>query len=289
MPEERRFRLPGLTLAAREWHPHARFPLIALHGWLDNAGSFDLLAPQLPRCHLLALDTAGHGASGFRSADADYSLWEDAGDVLRVADRMGWRTFSLLGHSRGAGVATLLAGAVPERVERLVLIEGGLPIPAEANEAPETLAAALAERDFLARRRGRVFAQRDAAIAQRAMGFSRISTQAAEILARRSLRRVAGGFQWHVDPRLKGTSPLRLTPDQIRAFVERVRAPVLMVVAEESPFRNRPIYRRLVPCFRDLRMERLPGGHHLHLEGAQDGIARRIRAFFAVPADGPVP
>ena len=46
-PRERRLALPDLTLAAVEWGDACAPPLLALHGWLDNAGSFATLAPLL--------------------------------------------------------------------------------------------------------------------------------------------------------------------------------------------------------------------------------------------------
>ena len=61
MPRDRRFQLPGLTLAAEIWGSPGDRPVLASHGWLDNAGSFSLLAPLLPNCELVALDLAGHG------------------------------------------------------------------------------------------------------------------------------------------------------------------------------------------------------------------------------------
>ena len=102
MPRERRFALPGLTLAAEIWGSPGERPIIASHGWLDNAGSFSLLAPLLPGYEIVALDLAGHGLSGSRSPDSAYNLWQDVGDLLDVADAMGWQRFTLLGHSRGA-------------------------------------------------------------------------------------------------------------------------------------------------------------------------------------------
>jgi pimeloyl-ACP methyl ester carboxylesterase len=281
---EREFRLAAYTLAARIWGGTGGVPVLALHGWLDNAGSFDRLAPLLPGTELVALDLAGHGHSGFRSPDSGYAIWQDIGDVIDVADQLGWERFSLLGHSRGAAVAMLTAGAFPERIERLALIEGGMPFPAEEDEAPETMARAMAERHTLAARTGRVFAERSAAIVERTRGLSKISTAAAETLAQRSLREIDGGWRWHADPRLKGGSELKLTPGQIEAFVSRVRAPTMIVFAEQSPFRTWPIYRRMVPLFRHLTELTLAGGHHLHLEGAERAIAEPLREFLDLRA-----
>ena len=227
MLEQRQFDIPGLKLAAQVWGPRGGRPVLATHGWLDNAATFDLLAPRLSDCEIVALDLAGHGESGSRSPDAAYNIWQDVGDLLEVVDQLGWRACSLLGHSRGAAIGMLFAAAFPERVDRLVLIEGGVPLVGDAETAPATLAQAVLEQRALRGKSGRVFTERGIAIAERTQGFTKVSLAAAEILARRSLRAVRGGFQWHADQRLKGAPELRLTRDLVRAFVRAVRAPVL--------------------------------------------------------------
>jgi pimeloyl-ACP methyl ester carboxylesterase len=283
VPSERRFRLPGLTLAAEVWGTAGERPVLASHGWLDNAGSFDLLAPQLTGCEIVALDLAGHGCSDSRSPDSAYNIWQDVGDLLEVADELGWQRFTLLGHSRGAAISLLFAGTFPERVDKLILLEGGLPITAAPDEAPEGLAQALREQRALRGKTGRVFTQRATAIAERVSGFSKVTAAAAEILARRSLREVPGGFRWHADQRLKAQSELRLTPEHVRAFARRVTAPVLLLFATESPFAERPSFRALPEWFASSEVERVPGGHHCHLEGAESAIAARIRRFLGQP------
>ena len=281
MPRERRFELPGLTLAAEIWGSSGERPIIASHGWLDNAGSFALLAPQLTGCEIVALDLAGHGFSSSRSADSAYNLWQDVGDLLDVADELGWQRCTLLGHSRGAAISMLFAATFPERVDKLLLLEGGVPLTAEAEEAPAGLAQALRQTRALRGKGGRVFQERATAIAERAAGFSKVTPAAAEILARRSLREVPGGFQWHADQRLKAHSELRLTPDQVRAFARRVTAPVLVLFAAHSPFVDRPLYREMAKMFAHVEVERAPGGHHFHLEGSESAIAERILRFLA--------
>jgi pimeloyl-ACP methyl ester carboxylesterase len=281
VPDQREFAVPGLTLAAQVWGRRGGVPVLALHGWLDNASTFDLLAPLLPDCDLVALDLAGHGRSGFRSADAAYNIWEDVGDLLDVAEQLGWQRFNLLGHSRGAAITTLFAAAFPEHTDRVVLIEGGVPVLGTAADAPATLARSFRERRELRSKSGRVFPDRETAIAERARGFTKLTPAAAEILARRSLREVDGGFQWHADQRLKGTPEIRLTREHVRAFVERVESPVLMVLAEESPFRGTEVYQEMIAAFAEIETVVLPGTHHLHLDGAQAEIAALVRRFLA--------
>jgi len=281
VPSERRFQLPGLSLAAQVWGEPGGRRVLASHGWLDNAGSFDLVAPLMPGCEIVALDAAGHGFSDSRSADAGYNLWQDVGDLLDVVDALGWERCTLLGHSRGAAISMLFAAAFPQRVDTLVLLEGGLPLTGEADDAPDNLARALLDRRSLRDRQGRVFAERSLAIAERTQGFTKVTAAAAEILARRSLREVQGGFQWHADQRLKGASELRFTAEHAKVFARHVAARVLLVFAEDSPFSSRPLYAQAAALFAKGEVVRLPGGHHFHLEGAEREIASRVREFLA--------
>ena len=279
-PRERNFRLPAGRLAALEWGRTGGTPVIALHGWLDNAGSFDLIGPELPDWHLIALDSAGHGRSDARSADSGYNIWQDLADILAVADELGWQRFSLLGHSRGGAIAMLFAASFPERVERLMLIEGGLPIIGVADDAPANLRQVLERSSELAGGTGgRVFAERTQAIRERVDGFSPVTAEAAEILARRSLLEVAGGWQWQADQRLKAGSEMRLTRELLAAFVKRVQAPSICVLAGESPFADLDVYKEMLALFPDIEVHRIPGRHHLHLEGAAETIAGLLQDF----------
>ena len=274
---EREFDLPAYRLAALEWG--SGIPVLALHGWLDNAGSFSLLAPLLEGCHVIAFDAAGHGFSGNRSVDSAYNIWQEVGDVWDIAEQLGWERFSLLGHSRGAGVSMLFASAFPERVERMVFIDGGLPILGKAENAPAALAGSVTESRKLREKSGRVFPTRERAIEERMKGFTSVTADAAGILAERSLVEVDGGWQWRSDQRLKAQSEIKLTAELTKAFITNVRAPVLAFEAEGGPFVDRPDFVEMLPLFRQIDRRRVAGGHHLHLEGAEAGIAALAGPF----------
>ncbi|WP_369695270.1 alpha/beta fold hydrolase [Salinicola salarius] len=100
---------------------------MALHGWLDNAATFSRLAPALATAlgiRLVALDLPGHGHSPHRGVRAEYPLWGYMPDVLEAVDALKLNSATFVGHSMGAGVASLIAAAAPERVDGLVLIDG---------------------------------------------------------------------------------------------------------------------------------------------------------------------
>ena len=70
--KELQWQVHGLTIAGLAWGNPDNPPLLALHGWLDNANSFALLAPALEDFYVVALDLTGHGQSSRRSEDATY-------------------------------------------------------------------------------------------------------------------------------------------------------------------------------------------------------------------------
>ena len=76
VPDEIRVRLPHIELAAQAYGPPDGRPVIALHGWLDNAATFARLAPKLPGLRIIAVDLAGHGHSEHRPSGAGYALWD---------------------------------------------------------------------------------------------------------------------------------------------------------------------------------------------------------------------
>ena len=126
-------------LAARAHGPPDGQPVLALHGWLDNAASFEPLAPLLAGIRLVALDLPGHGRSAHRPPGCPYHFVDYADDVLDAADALGWDRFTLLGHSLGGAIATLVAAARPGRVERLAMIEALGPLSEEPASLPARL------------------------------------------------------------------------------------------------------------------------------------------------------
>jgi pimeloyl-ACP methyl ester carboxylesterase len=265
--------------------------LLAVHGWLDNAASFDRLAPLLcQHFHIVAIDLPGHGRSGWRAPGAWYHFVDSPGDLLAVADALGWERFSLLGHSLGGAIASVFAAACPQRVEHLLLIEALGPLAAETGQSLVQLQRALAERRDVVAKALRVFADENEAIAAR-MKANGLSRDAATALVARGLKPVPGGFNWSSDPRLTLASPQRYTEDQILAILCGIHVPALLILAQpEAPYLRREMIERRIAQVADIHVVRLHGSHHLHLEDPQpvadailDFVASRIIPGSSVP------
>ena len=279
--EEIRLSLPHIELAAHIFGPQDGLPVIALHGWLDNANSFARLAPKLSGLRIVAVDFAGHGHSDHRPRGAGYALADYAFDVLCVAEQLGWKQFALLGHSLGAIVSVIIAGSFPERVTRLALIDGIVLRSGPDIDAAENMGKALEAQLAHGHKRKSVHPTLDRAIEARMKGMVAVSREAAELLAQRGLMPVPGGYSWRSDSRLTLPSPLRLTDAQAMSFVRRVTCPTTLVVAEEGMLAGHPELLDRLP----FTLERLAGGHHLHLndEAGATLVADCFNRFFLTP------
>lgn len=278
--QEIRIQLPHIDLAARVYGPEDGQPVLALHGWLDNSMTFDLLAPKLQGLRIVAIDMAGHGHSGQRAPGAGYQLWDFAMDALMATQQLGWERFSLLGHSLGGIISVLIAGAVPERIERVALIDGLAPETGEADKSPQKLGQALLAHIDLAAKKKTVYKTVEQAVKARMHGFMPVSQLASELLAQRGLSPVAGGYCWNTDSRLTLPSPLRLTKAHAVAFIHAVQCPMKLVVAEDGVLTKQADFIKFLSA-NPLDVQRLPGGHHLHLDdelGAH-AVAQCVQEF----------
>lgn len=274
----------GLALEALAWGPADGRPVLALHGWLDNAASFALLAPLLAGCRVIALDLTGHGRSARRSRDAGYQIYDDLPEIIAVADALGWHRFDLLGHSRGGIIAALLASAFPERVRTLVMLDAVAPEPLPEAAFPAQLRQAILDKQRLLGRQNRHFEALDDAVASRVRGG--LDERAARMIAERNLDRSGTGFTWSTDPRLTGASMVKLSTGQVRAVLGALTMPVLLLLASHEGRRLPGMEQLARDCIPDLRVEGIEGGHHFHMEHGVHTAAACINGFLAEGGEG---
>lgn len=272
------FEVFGRRLCGKRWGDPQGQPFIALHGWLDNANTFDALAPLLPELCIVALDFAGHGHSDHRPEGVHYMPLLDIQDVLAVADTLGWERFGLIGHSMGAAISSELAGLFPERVTRVILIDGmvhhqGGPADGNARNREAVL-------QMLAERKQPPTYESTEAMARRVTEATDQSIEAASALVARGHRRVGERFTWRTDPRIRFATPLRISSRQIDALMSATTAPTLLLVANQGDRWFRPGVERRAEHHAQLTIEHMDGPHHIHLEPAfVDEVGRRVRRF----------
>jgi 2-hydroxy-6-oxonona-2,4-dienedioate hydrolase len=114
----------GTKVRVLETVPMQRDAVMLVHGWGGSVYSFSETIPAIAAAgfRAIAFDLPGHGLSDKPEDDATYATSALANTIIEVADRMGLRRFSLVGHSLGALLALELAMRGEKRIDRIILI-----------------------------------------------------------------------------------------------------------------------------------------------------------------------
>lgn len=278
-PRARNFDIQGRTIAALEWGEPGQPLMLALHGWLDNAASFALLAPRLEGFRVIALDMAGHGLSDWRSSDAAYPIWSYVEDLYQVSLQLQAERFALLGHSLGAGIASLFAASWPEKVTRLGLIENLGPLADAEADFAQTLRSTIEQHQMPAKEvRARAF---EAWVRSRSNTVFSVPENAARLLMQRNTRETEDGlYRYACDPRLRLPSLIRLSEAQVRSALAALAMPVKLITGLSGL--KRPLTQERVKVVPNISQVELPGGHHLHMEEPEvEAVAKELNAFYA--------
>jgi pimeloyl-ACP methyl ester carboxylesterase len=279
---------------------------IAWPGWLDNAGSFDTLAPILAKkldMDIVVVDPPGNGWSEHKPPSVIYAETDEYVLIGHVADSLGIDTFMLIGHSRGGAICAMAASIFASRVRAMVIFESGMGVFRDAE--PETLPklperVLIADEMFMKNRLRplRVFNTIEEAIEFNATNdvFPKNKITARNIVMRQ-LRPCKGGFTFIHDVRTYGQKHyVTLTEEQVKAFIQEITCPVLRIMRESSQFFPKPgqkeltriqqQYRDRVSSFKDglLTEVKFPGDHHLHSDYANE-VAEIVISFLTPLVD----
>lgn len=289
----KRFPLGRICLAGLHWPAIGgdATPLVCVHGWLDNAASFQRLAPLLNQTRAVtSIDLPGHGYSDHRPLGYAYHLLDYVQDLAELIEYLG-QPVHIVGHSLGGIVATLYAATKPTKLVSLTLIDSMGPYVASADEFPSRLAKGISKALLSSPKRlsggksaagARSMPRYDsveAAEQARQSGTLALSAQAARHLVRRNLRPVDGGWSWRTDPRLRRPSLSALTEEQVLASLKAIAVPVLVVQAGDGLFAGSSLLQNRLAALSRATHTRLPGSHHLHLDGDLPLLADTINSF----------
>jgi pimeloyl-ACP methyl ester carboxylesterase len=280
--EQLSWTVDGRKVAGQGFGPPDGVRVLALHGWLDNSDSFRVLAANLPKLRIIALDLPGHGLSEHRSQDASYQIWDDLPQIIGVLDALGWEQCVMLGHSRGAMISTLLAATMPERVKALITLDGLIPYPFENEKMITQLRTYLKDRHKTAAKPKRVFKSHEDFVSRRArLGEPQ---HIAEQLANRNLRETDKGFEWRGDHRLSGSSAVKFNQAQCETTLKALTMPVLNIWAgDDSKLKKFMDMAKSLggEHIADLTTAEIAGHHHMHMEeGPASEIAHEIDGFY---------
>ncbi len=268
-------------LALQYWGDENKPLILCLHGWLDNSASFHLLAQRLMKDYqLLLVDLPGHGLSDPLADGAHYYIWQNIETLYEIMQKLNIERVNLLGHSMGGVVASLFAGTFAAKVNSLVLLDSLGPLASSAQQTPSQLAKAIIDSQKLGSGL-RVFADVEQALSARKKSSPEMTDDALRPIVKRNLIKVEGGYSWRTDKRLRHSSKVRLTEDQVQVFLAGISAKVLVIFAERGIV-PKLWYKQRLEKIANQQSITLPGHHHFHCEAKSiDAINQALRTFYA--------
>ena len=256
------------TLEGLHWPRPGAPKVLCLHGWLDNAASFVPLAAVLKDFDLLALDFAGHGFSSHRPKSSRYYFSENLYDVDAALDIMGWDQCHVVGHSMGGGIASAFSAALPERVNRLVMLDAVGMFSLPADQAARQLRLSMKSVRKSASTLRPYETIEDAMLARQKN--SPLSDTAARLICERALEHTGDFYQWRTDPRLNWRSPHLLTNEQVLSILAAIRSPVLAITSPTAvDHHGEEILRQRIATIDSCKHVINEGHHHFHMDDAE--------------------
>jgi len=287
VPESLRRDIRGVSHHFTQWRgtPQADGPpLLLLHGFLDCGATFQFLADELaPARSLLAPDWRGFGESAW--SPQGYWFPDYFADLEAILDSVAPGTpVDIVGHSMGGNVAMMYAGLRPERVRRLVSLEGFGLLTIAPERAPQRY------REWLDQLRepeaASVFPSLEVFAGVLRKRNPRLPADRADFVARAWCEVLPDGrVRPRFDPAHKRVNPILYRREEAAACWAALRAPLLYVEGAESDFRSRlqgagdpGRMREWVP---QLEPRVVPAAGHMVHHDQPAAVARLIEEFLA--------
>lgn len=226
-----------LKLQFWDWGQEGKPSLILVHGGLDHARNWDWVARELrDDYHVFALDLRGHGNSE-HAQGATYTIAEHVLDLSALIDIVNDLPIYLIGHSLGGIIALHYAGIYPEKVKKLISIEGfGLPPWHRVHRpANERLRDWIENVRDLERRAPRTYSDLDSAVARMKEANRHLSDEVARHLTLHGTNwNSDGSLIWKFDNFARPFAPYGQSIEDARQVYSEIQCPVLLFWGQES-------------------------------------------------------
>jgi pimeloyl-ACP methyl ester carboxylesterase len=279
----------GLRTHIRHWGEEGAPKLFMAHGWMDMSASFQFVVDALQRdWHVIAPDWRGFGLTERAGTDS-YWFPDYFADLEAILDHYSPdEPVRLLGHSMGGNIVSVYAGIRPERVARLINLEGfGLAATRPA-QAPGRYAKWLDELKAPATMRS--YASLEEVAARLRKTNPRLPAGRAAFLAGHwAARDSHGQYEILGDPVHKRPGPLLYQVEEVLACWRRITAPVLWVEAEHTNMwlwmgpkeeARHEVDRRLAQL-QNVTARMMPDAGHMLHHDQPELLARMIEEFLA--------
>ena len=261
--------------------------LVLVHGGFDQKRSWDWVANALSEeYHVIAPDLRGHGQSDWTS-DGDYGVMDHVYDLASLIDHLGAEDLTLMGHSLGGNITLRYTGLFPQRIKKLVAIEGLGRSPkalAEFFAKPinERLHRWMDDRRSKSDRTPRIMQNIDEAISRMQKAHHHLRADQIDHLTRTGITpNDDGTIRWAYDPAALGISPSDISKDDFATLIGRITCPTWLVYGEKS-WASNPQKDGRIKMFNNQPSltEYADAGHWLHHDRFDD-FMKDLRKFLS--------
>ncbi|XP_055688631.1 probable serine hydrolase [Lutzomyia longipalpis] len=274
-----RIEVPWGHIAGKWWGPKDARPILCLHGWQDNIGTFDTLIPLLPQeFGYLAIDFPGHGFSSPYPPGMSYSAYDYIWLIYRIQEIYEWKKVSILAHSLGAILSFVYSGLFPEKVEFVIAMDALKPkIMPDIVDYIKTMLTGVAledERNLIPKEPPSY--NFDALVDRLYIGtYKSISKDYGPYILSRNVRKSTkypDKYYFNRDGRLKYLMHLLISQESCLILARRIDFPYMYIRADQSIVKFWEEEKYLLEVIEEMKkcnphfvMHQVPGRHHVHL------------------------
>ncbi|XP_043686433.1 probable serine hydrolase isoform X1 [Vespula pensylvanica] len=291
-PEDIQIPVPWGYISGKLWGSRDKQPILAIHGWQDNAGSFDSLAPLLSlNLPVLSIDLPGHGySSHIPSGQFYYIFWDGVIILRRIVKHYKWNKVKLLGHSLGGAISFLYAASYPNEVDILISLDIVSP---SVRDITKTAAITGDHIDKFLKYENLTLDNIPCYEYSEMIGIvvaaynGSINEKGAEILMKRGIQAsyIPKKFYFSRDPRLKVSTLGMLSLDLVLAYASKITCAYLNIRAVpgmdfEQPENYQKVLDQIKISAKKYEYHEVKGTHHVHLINPER-IAPIIKNFIS--------
>ena len=275
-----------LKLHYVDWGNKDAPPLLLVHGGRDHCRNWDWVAKELCKdWHIIAPDLRGHGNSEWVS-DGHYTTPSYVYDIAQLVHQMDLAPLTIIGHSLGGNISLRFTGLYPEKVKKLVAIEGlGLsPKMMEemaARPMDDRWRSWIEDKRQSASRQPKKYDSIDAALERMKAENQHLSDEQARHLTIHGINQNEdGSWSWKFDNYLRVWPPFDMTYEQMQNLWSRVTCPTLLCYGEKS-WASNPLDDGRIEFFQNAEVKTYAdAGHWLHHDKTEEFLAD-VKSFLS--------
>jgi pimeloyl-ACP methyl ester carboxylesterase len=236
-PTSHYFYSQRLKLHFVDWGNAEKPLMVLIHGTRDHCRNWDWVALDLRhRFHVIAPDLRGHGDSDW-AIGGSYSMVDYVLDVAQLMSAVSTEPATIIGHSLGAAISLQYSGVYPERVRKVIAIEGLGPPAAMMAETPahQRMQNWIAAMKALAQRKARNYSSVEEGLERMRLANPYLDDEQGRHLTIHGIRRNEDGtFSWKFDNYTHATSPYLFNLKDAAEIWGRISCPCLLIRGDES-------------------------------------------------------